>query len=129
MLRVLDRDPHAARLGDLLQHFRAQEMSMTEVMHELQAELEHWHREANSLRQMSRADGDRALQRCSDLQAECDLLATELVHVRMAVAGADEELAEHRGRKVPDGAADTRHRLWAWPADGNPPRLPAPRWA
>lgn len=113
MLKVLDRDPHAARLGDLLQHFRAQEMSMTEVLHELQAELEHWHREANFLRPLSAVDGDLALSRCAELQAECDLLATELVHVRMAISGTDEELADHRGRALPAGPADLRRRAWA----------------
>ncbi|MBL8727207.1 MAG: hypothetical protein JNM25_02170 [Planctomycetes bacterium] len=113
MLKVLEPDPHASRLGDLLQHFRAQELSMTEVLHELQAELEHWHREANFLRPLSPSDGDRALRRCTELQAECDLLATELVHVRMAISGTGEELADHRGRALPPGPACQRRRARA----------------
>ena len=113
MLKVLERDPHASRLGDLLQHFRAQELSMAEVLHELQAELERWHREASFLRPLSPAEGARALRRCAELQTECDLLATELVHVRMAISGTGEELADHRGRQLPTGPADDRRRAWA----------------
>lgn len=110
MRKAPDRDPHSARLGDLLQYFRAQESSMTGVLHELQAELEHWHREANFLRTGLPADGERALQRCTDLQTECDLLATELVHVRLAISGAGEELADHQGRVLHAGST-LRSRL------------------
>jgi len=110
---VHDRDPYESRLRDLLQHFRAQELSMTEVLHDLQAEIEHWHREANFLRPLGQADGDRALQRCTELQAECDLLATELVHVRMAISGTGEELADQQGRVLHAGHSDGRRRAWA----------------
>lgn len=113
MLKALDRDPHSGRLGGLLQHFRAQELSMTEVLHELQAELEFWHREANFLRPMSAVDGERALRRCSELQVECDQLATELVHVRMAISGAGEELADHQGRVLHTGSTDGSRHAWA----------------
>lgn len=113
MLKALDRDPHATRLGGLLQYFRAQELSMTAVLHEMQAELEFWHREANFLRPTAPADGERALQRCSELQAECDLLATELVHVRMAISGTGEELADHQGRVLHTGPSDGSRCAWA----------------
>lgn len=113
MLKALDPDPHASRLGGLLQYFRAQEMSMTAVLHDLQAELEFWHREANFLRPRSPADGARALRRCTELQTECDLLATELVHVRMAISGTGEELADHQGRVLHAGTIDGAHLAWA----------------
>lgn len=113
MLRALDRDPHSSRLAELLRHFRAQELSMTEVLHDLQAELEHWHREANFLRPTAPAAGERALRRCTELQAECDLLATELVHVRMAISGTGEELADQQGRLLHAGTGHGRQRAWA----------------
>jgi len=113
MLKALEPDPHAARLGELLQHFRAQELSMTTVLHDLQAELEFWHREASFLRPISVADGDRALRRCTELQTECDLLTTELVHVRLAISGTGEELADHQGRVLHAGGTEGPRRAWA----------------
>lgn len=98
MLRALEADPHGARLRCLLGRFRAQEETMSSVLRDLQAELEHWHREAVFLRTVSPAAATSLLRRCSDLQAECDQLAVELVHVRMAVSGTGEELADHEGR-------------------------------
>ncbi len=50
MLKVLDRDPHTGRLGDLLRRFHAQELSMGRALQEMQAELEYWQREAPSTR-------------------------------------------------------------------------------
>lgn len=73
---------------------------MNQVLHELQCSLEHWHREANFLRTFSPGEAETMLRRCADLQAECDAIAIELVHVRMAVAGTAEELADHEGRLV-----------------------------
>jgi len=113
MLKALDRDPHAGRLGDLLRHFHAQERSMTAALHELQAELEYWHREANFLRPTVPHDGERALRRCTELQLECDSLATELVHVRMAISGTGEELADLRGCVLHAGTADGSRCAWA----------------
>ena len=86
---------------------------MTEVLHDLQAELEYWHREANFQRPLSAAEGARALRRCSDLQTECDLLATELVHVRLAISGTGEELADHLGRVLHAGGTDGPSCAWA----------------
>ena len=101
MLRVLERDPHALRLQDLLQRFRAQEGSMTAALQDLQAELELHHREANVLRGTAPEAASAVLRRCTELQTEWDAVATELVHVRMAVAGAAEELAEHHEKTSP----------------------------
>jgi hypothetical protein len=95
MLFLLDPDVHAQRLRELLVRFRAQEQGMGAVLLDLQVELERQHREACYV-QLDSPDAARCLlSRCSELQAECDLLAIELVHVRMAVAGTSEELAEH----------------------------------
>jgi len=44
------------------------------------------------------------------LQQWCDELATELVHVRMAIAGADEEIATH---ETHTWIAPVRHRRGA----------------
>lgn len=106
MLRALEGEPHGERLRGLLQRFRAQEQVMTGVLHDLQAELEHWHREANFLRGAAPTAATKMLQRCTDLQVECDMLAIELVHVRMAIAGTGEELADHEGRIVGLGTTD-----------------------
>jgi len=109
MLRALETEPHGRRLRTLLQNFRAQERAMTAVLHEMQAELEHWNREANWLRGSSPIGAAALLNRCAELQTECDLLATELVHVRMAVAGTNDELADHEGRLARATSERERH--------------------
>ena len=99
MLRLLERDPHGQRLRDLLARFRTQELDATARLEDLQLELESVHRES-SFRAIAKPDGPATLQPlCIEMQLECDQLATELVHVRMAVAGACEELAEHDRRR------------------------------
>lgn len=110
MLRALENTgPHGQRLRALLQNFRAQERAMTALLHEMQAELEHGTREANWQRGSSPLAARTLLERCTELQIECDLLATELVHVRMAVAGASDELADHEDRLTRGNAAPERH--------------------
>ena len=94
MLLLLERDVHAHRLRDLLGRFRAQEHALSAVLRDLQAELERLHREASYVQLGAPDDAPALLRRCSELQTECDALAIELVHVRMAVAGTGEELAE-----------------------------------
>ncbi|MBL8755291.1 MAG: hypothetical protein JNK15_18470 [Planctomycetes bacterium] len=95
MLRLLDRDPHGHRLHDLLSRFREQELVLGENLRRHQAELESV-QHAAARHRVDLSDVQRPLlQRCTELQLECDALATELVHVRMAVAGVAEELAEH----------------------------------
>jgi uncharacterized protein involved in exopolysaccharide biosynthesis len=95
MLRLLDGDPHGYRLRDLLSRFREQELALGAQLRLHQEVLESVQRAAArhsvDLKEVQRP----LLQRCNDLQIECDCLATELVHVRMAVVGAAEELAEH----------------------------------
>lgn len=99
MLRLLDRDGHGQRLRDLLSRFHAQELSLGAVLEELEAEVERVHREASMRRLIDEGDDRALLARCAKLQTECDLLATELVHVRMAIAGALEELTDHDQRR------------------------------
>jgi DNA-binding FrmR family transcriptional regulator len=92
-------------LRRLLASFRAQELSMIAALVSLQNELEGWHRES-SVRQR-RGDGVVFMvQRCTDLQAECDQIAVDLTHVRMAIAGVSEELAEHEAMST---ASQRRH--------------------
>lgn len=93
MLRLLEPAPPARRLRELLQRFRAQEQGMAAALHASQAELERCHREASERRQAGPGAHDSLLQHCGALQAECDQLATELVHVRLAIAGTADELA------------------------------------
>jgi hypothetical protein len=99
MLQALERKPlegslFTSRLTRLVDRFRAQEAYMAGALHDLQAQLEFWHREAC----FHQLDGPEAaapiLRRCTELQAECDHLAVELVHVRMAISGAGDELAD-----------------------------------
>ena len=96
MLRLLERDPHGQRLRDLLARFRTQELALALHLQHLQALLEEAHRAASGA---AVADGTAPAgslrTRCLELQLACDQLATELVHVRMAVTGVCEELAEH----------------------------------
>ena len=65
---------------------------MTAALQDLQERLEYWHREA-AWHRLQKTDATASVARCIELQEECDGLATELVHVRMAISGADEELA------------------------------------
>jgi hypothetical protein len=99
MLRLLERDPHGQRLRDLLARFRTQELLLDATLQHVQAELEAGHRESGRARGDGAAADHAALVRCAALQLECDLLATEIVHVRLAIAGTCEELHEHDQRR------------------------------
>ena len=99
MLRLLERDPHGQRLRDLLSRFRTQELTLAEALQDLQEATERTHRETSIQQLADAADARSLLARCIEVQTECDLLAIELVHVRMAVAGVLEELADHDERR------------------------------
>jgi hypothetical protein len=99
MLRLLERDAHGQRLCELLSRYRVQELELTALLHDLQTAAEMAHFETSRGRLDGESTCGATLARCSDLQMECDLVATELVHVRMAVAGACEELADHDERR------------------------------
>ena len=93
MWKALEPTERSMDLRRLLARFHAQELSMIAALDSLQAELETWHRESSMLQR--RGEGVVFMvQRCTDLQAECDQIAVDLTHVRMAIAGLDEELAE-----------------------------------
>lgn len=102
MLRLLERDPHAQRLRDLLARFRSQEVAVMLHMQDLQAGLERLHRETSEQAIAGAASHAAQLARCIGMQGECDVLATELVHVRLAIAGVCEEMAEHDRRRFGD---------------------------
>jgi hypothetical protein len=103
---VGSRAHHAVRLRGLLQRFRVQEITMTATLQDLQGELERWHREAAFVRVAGGSPAATVLERCAGLQAECDQLAIELVHVRLAISGVAEELAEHESRTAYGAAVD-----------------------
>lgn len=95
MLRALEPRAGAERLRQLLQRYRAEELSRHAVLHDLQMQLEYWHREAAIRRLAGQSGPDLPAQRCHDLQAECDHLGVELSHIRLAIAGITEELHAH----------------------------------
>jgi len=101
MLRALEPAPHVLQLQQLMLRFRSEELSMQTVLHEMQAELEHLHRETAISQIAAAAHCEAQTRRCAELQSECDHLAIELVHVRLAIAGVREELAEHPTRRAP----------------------------
>lgn len=84
----LERADH---LTALLQRWRLEARALASVLAEAQAELEFWQRETWRLRLSDMAPTPTTLQRVSMLQGYCDELATELAHVRMALAGAEDE--------------------------------------
>jgi len=96
-------DPHVAGLRHLVQRFSVQEQAMTAVLQALHAELELCQRETAFLRLADAGAADDQLRRCRELRFEADCLTTELVHVRLAVAGAGEELADHLSRRSRNG--------------------------
>jgi len=95
MLRLLERDLHGQRLRDLLSRFRDQELCLGATLHQFQVELDAAQRAAAHDRMEATTVARQQLRLCSDLQLACDQLAMDLVHVRMAIAGAREELEEH----------------------------------
>ena len=94
MLRRLDTDPHGRRLRELLHRFRAEEATLRHALDQLEAALEESHRETSRDRLVD-PGSEPPLEHCRRLQTEHDDLAIELVHVRLAVAGTAEELAEY----------------------------------
>ena len=92
MLQALEI-PHVERLHQLLQRFRTEEQSLESVLTDLQTELEHRLGETAFLRCIEPHRVDSLVRRCIELQAECDQLAIELAHVRLAILGVGEELA------------------------------------
>ena len=103
MLRLLESHAHARRLRELVAGFEAEERRMTCVLRTLQSRLEAGHREASCHQIAASPDAPAWLDRCSELQQQCDALAAELAHCRLAIAGTSEELAQHGGRRTDCG--------------------------
>jgi chromosome segregation ATPase len=78
---------HSQRLRSLKHYFHQQEQSMTRALAELQEQLDTW--------EDSNDRYDVSFRR--ELSEERDELAAEISHVRMAIAGTDDELTAHEG--------------------------------
>ena len=89
MLSAPSSDPHAHRLRALSSYFHNQERFMTNALLDLQAQLDSWQHATEHFDQQLR----------EDLSQERDQLSIELSHVRLAIAGADEELNSHEGQR------------------------------
>lgn len=107
MLRLLESDLAGYRLRDMLSRFRAEELTLVGALHDLQEQLER----VQDLARCDRLDREPAtacvparLQRSQELQHEIDQVATELVHVRMAIAGTNDELLECDQRRFARGS-------------------------
>lgn len=83
---------HLHRLRGLASRFRRQERGMVRELLELQRRLDQAHRDSCVAQLEDSPDLATRAADCQDLQLDYDELATELVHVRLAIAGADEEL-------------------------------------
>lgn len=113
MSPLLEFVPAITRLQDLLAHYRAQEASMGAALQQLQGELEQCHRDAIGRRFEDHPAAETLARRCHDLQLECDALANDLVHVRMAIKGANEELVEQQRPRPRPGLVALRRRIGA----------------
>lgn len=93
MSPALDHRRHGERLRDLLHRYRAQEQVLRELLEQQQDQLEETDRQ--HCRNLLEPIGPGVPTREEALQTACEELATELLHVRMAVIGTAEELALH----------------------------------
>jgi hypothetical protein len=99
VLRLLEIDEHGRRLRDLLSRFRAQELAISSALDHLAAAAAAAQEDAWHAAFASDGAHDRRVARCIELQAEIDRLEVELVHVRMAIHGTQEELEAHDHRR------------------------------
>ncbi len=85
-----DRTP-LVRLLELQRRWQSEERAVSTVLAELETDLEEIQREVAFHRLLAEP---RPLleQRLTELRGECDALATELAHVRLALAGVRSEL-------------------------------------
>lgn len=96
------RCEHVDRLHSLLRRWRAEAAVLGETLAELQGEHDHAAREATWLRLRGEEPGSPLLRHVALLQRECDDVAIELMHVQLAVQGAEIELAQLRGPAEPE---------------------------
>ncbi|MFN7589793.1 MAG: hypothetical protein ACK501_13070 [Planctomycetota bacterium] len=97
MLPAPDRRRHGERLRELLHRYRAQEQVLRELLEQQQDQLEETDRQ--HCHNLLEPIGPGVPAREEALQTACEELATELLHVRMAVIGTAEELALHEDRR------------------------------
>lgn len=102
MQSAREMDSHCARLRNLRDEYENQERFMTRALNRLQAELDAWHDNMEPL--------DSQLHQ--ELKNEQLEQAIELSHVRMALAGADEELAKHRAHRQQITSEDIEHEVF-----------------
>ncbi len=87
--------PHE-RLLELQARWQSEERAITTVLAELELELEEQERDLAFHRLVGETRPWLA-HRCAELRAECEALASELGHVRLALAGVTAEIGPHRG--------------------------------
>lgn len=97
---VLELVDHRGRLRALLHRYRTQEEMLRQLLEARQERLEEADRERT--RELFEPTRSTPLAADAALHSEVEDLATELLHVRMAVLGTAEELALH------DDAPETR---------------------
>lgn len=100
MLPAPDHQRHGERLRELLHRYRAQEAVLRELLDQQQEQLELADRQ-RCLEVLEPIGAMPCHEAEAALQAACEDLATELLHVRMAVLGTAEELALHAARPTP----------------------------
>lgn len=100
MLSLLVPDGHDLRLRELLERFRSEERELAGLLAEIQAEVECSYHSVSRERLGPGVACRQLLARCAALEADCEAVATELMHVRMAVAGTQEELRLFASRMI-----------------------------
>lgn len=80
-----------ARLLELQRRWQSEERAIATVLGELEQDLEELLRDAAFHRIVGEPQ-PLLLHRCSELRGECETLATELAHVRLALVGVTAEL-------------------------------------
>jgi hypothetical protein len=82
--------PHA-RLHELQRRWQSEERAIATVLGELEADLEELLRDV-AFQRIVGEQQPQLLRRCAELRGECEALATELAHVRLALVGVTAEL-------------------------------------
>ena len=80
-----------ARLLELQRRWQSEERAIATVLGELEVDLEELLRDVAFHRIVGESP-PQLLRRCTELRGECEALATELAHVRLALVGVTAEL-------------------------------------
>jgi len=92
MLPALELCDRRERRRQLLHRWRAEETSLREALHELQTAHDRSVHAAQWQRQVDGESSPALLRHIRLLAQECDDMATELLHVRLALQGLELEL-------------------------------------